>query len=423
MSNLELHQLFSQADEARQTHNYNAAIEQYTAVLNQTDANAEDSEIRALRLAALREIGMLQRRSGQHNEALATYEQYHREAKDSRQQIIAITQLGQQFTSMGQYDQALQKHKEALQLSETLNYVNGRAQAYLGLGSTYFYLGNYDEALAQLNKALSLFRQIDDHENISRTWNWLGILHLQLGQVDKAIAAYDAALPFARKMGELETSIVLNNIGEVYQSIFDMEQALIYHREGFEIANHLAMPNQTIDVRRNLGVDLCYLGQLEEGIQYLEEALQTSQKFENKDMTMQTLYSLAYAQIENNQLEVAKNYADQLEQMAKADDLRGYHARALYILGLYHCANGEPKEAEKIWQQVLFWAHETGQKNLLWRVHSVLANIAESAGLTEAHNRIASEVIDQIIYPIEDNALRQKFLNAPQVRAILSQVN
>ena len=423
MSNLELHQLFAQADEARQNHQYSQAVEQYTAVLDKTDANTDNSEIRALRLAALREIGLLQRRSGQHDAALASYEQYHKEAKDSRQQVIAVTQIGQQFTSMGQYDQALAKHKEALQLAETLNYVNGRAQAFLGIGSTLFYLGDYEEATAQLKKALSLFMQINDNDNISRSWNWLGIIHLQQGEVDKSIAAYHAALPFAREMGELETSIVLNNIGEVHQSIFDMEQALIYHREGLELANKVAMPNQSIDVRRNLGVDLCYLGQLEEGIQYLQEALQTSKQYENKDMIMQTLYSLAYAQIENNQLHDAKLHADLLEKMAKADDLRGYHARALYILGLYHCANNEPAEAEKIWQQVLFWAHETGQKTLLWRVHAALANISENNGLAEAHNRIASEVIDQIVYPIEDDSLRQKFLNAPQIRVILDQVN
>ncbi len=422
MSNLELHKLLAQADDSRQAHQYNEAIALYTAVLKQTESETADTEIRAMRLSALCEMGLLQRRSGQHDVALASYEQYHKEAKDSRQQVVALTQLGQQHSSMGQYDQALSMHKKALQLAETLNYANGRARAYLGIGGTYYYIGHYEEAISYLKKALSLFMQIEDSENVARTWNWLGILHAQLGELDKSIDAYNNALILVRTIGDLETSSVLNNLGETYQSLFDMEQALIYHREGLKLADKIALPAQSIDIQRNIGVELCYLGQSSEGIQYLEESLRLSQQYEQKDIAMQTLYSLAQVQIENEQLVRAKIYIDQLDMMLTEGELRGYHAKAMYLLGLYYRANGDGEKAEQLWQQVLFLAHETSQRNLLWRVHAALANISNNPGLVKTHNRIAAEVIDQIIYPIEDDLLCQKFRNAPPVKAVLDQI-
>lgn len=420
---LELHKLLEQAENLRHENRHRAAVELYTAVLDQTDANTQVSEVRAIRLVALREIGLMQRRSGQHEAALASYEQYRVEAQDGRQQVVALTQLGQQYNSMGQQDLAMARHEEALQLAETLNYANGRALACLGIGSTHFYIGQYQEALTNLQQALTLFTQLKDVENLCRSWNWLGIVHMQLGSIDKSIHAYENALVLVREIGEKETAIVLDNLGESYQYLFDMEKALTYHRQGLNLLKDTDLPAQSIDIYRNMGVELCYLGQVEEGMSYLEQALSMSREYDQHSTVMQSLYSLALAKIQNGGLEEGKQYAEELLAITEARNLRGKQAQALYALGLYYQATGDFDQAQQAWQQVLFFAHDTGQHNLLWQVHSGLALISESKNLAQTHYRIAAEIIDQIVYPIEDKALRNKFLNALPIKAVLDQLN
>ncbi len=91
-------------------------------------------------------------------------------------------------------------------------------------------------------------------------------------------------------------------------------------------------------------------------------------------------------------------------------------------MGLYHREKGELEEAQQVWQQALFLAHETGRRMLLWRIHAGLASVAPNKALANVHDRIASEIILQILDPIEDEALCQTFKNAPPVRAIFDRV-
>lgn len=173
------------------------------------------------------------------------------------------------------------------------------------------------------------------------------------------------------------------------------------------------------DVTRNLGFDLWRLGRVEEGLEYLNQALALSQETGNPDVELQTLYSLALVKIEQGETEKAHEFARRLKGLAEAANTRGYMADALHVSGLYHEKQGEMALAQQMWQEALFLAHETSRRMLLWQLHAALARISENPALSQVHYRIAAEVIQQIAYPIQDEGLCEKFLHAPPIRAIL----
>jgi tetratricopeptide (TPR) repeat protein len=175
------------------------------------------------------------------------------------------------------------------------------------------------------------------------------------------------------------------------------------------------------DLARNLGVDLVYLDRLEEGLAHLHRALAISEETGQAAIKLQTLYSLALAEIEKGELEAAQAHAEALLQEARQTKSRTYEADALYALGLCYQAQGEVGQATQVWQQASFLAHETEQRWLLWQIHAELAKAAPEAGLVQVHRRIAAEVIEQIAYPIADEEMRQGFLQAPAVQEVLSQ--
>ena len=72
-----------------------------------------------------------------------------------------------------------------------------------------------------------------------------------------------------------------------------------------------------------------------------------------------------------------------------------------------------------LWHRALFLAHETDRRTLLWQLHAGLAEIADNESLALVHYRIAGEVLRQMAEPIEDDSLRETFLNASPIKYIL----
>jgi tetratricopeptide (TPR) repeat protein len=329
---------------------------------------------------------------------------------------------------MANLDKALEAHHEALHLAEALNYTAGRANALGGTGLVNYHLGRFEEAVSTFKKSLALLEQVGDKPEQARCWNRMGMSHARLGELDKAINDFRESSQLilqirTRDLIDLQTGLnALNNLGECYQSLFDMDQALTHHHEGLKLVEALNLPSQESDLSRNLGVDLFYLGRVDEGIQYLERSLRISRESNTLDIELQALYSLSIAEIQRGNLDKGQAYALELIKLAENHKTRGHLADGLHALGLVHKENGDIGEAQQSWQQALFLAHETGRRMLLWRIHAGLSSISPNEALAEVHNRIASEIILQILDPIEDEPLCQSFLDAEPVRAIFEQL-
>jgi tetratricopeptide (TPR) repeat protein len=416
---IQLNQLLETAAAARDSQANEEAIRLYGELIAQTKERADDPAIREIRLTALRENGRLHRLIGNQQAALSCLQQYYLDAGRGEQAVDGLTLLANQHNSMGQYDEALQAGREALELTEALNYSIGRAAAFQSLGRTYAHQGRTEDAITNMQKALSLFQQIGNRTEVARTHNWIGVVLMEQGQIDKAIQSFKRGLQEVGHISDVLRSVVLSNLGECYQYLFDFEQALAYHREALELIRQTKFTTPQDDLVRNLGVDLCRIGQVEEGAAHLYEALQLTESSGNQDVRMQVLDSIVAAELQRDRPDAAMQYAQMLKLEAEKIKARHHQARALYALGLCYQYLSELVTAEQMWHQALFLAHETQQQGLIWQLHAALAQAVGIAPLADTHYRIAAEVIDQIVYPIEDENLRQKFLAAPSVKAIL----
>lgn len=406
--------LLKQAETAVQNQAFAEALDLFERVLHLTEEATAVAEIRA---QAFTQKGELLRHLGDQTAALQTFQTYY----DTTQSVEALIELARQYNVMGQMNEALSHYRKALQTAQKNKAPKLEAKALYGMGTAFRNLGQTEEAFTQLRQALALFQRTADIYQQHLVWNAIALVHHDLGEIDKAIAGYNEALLLARKlMNQSRMSIVLGNLGECYQDLFDMEQARQYHQEALDLVLHENVPSQHVaDLRRNLGVDLCGLGQFEEGLKELYTALAMSQDADHLDNTMQVLCSLTLAEMDYGNLDQAWEHIDQLQKLAESNQLKAYLGRAYHARGLYAFHRGKINQAEQYWQQALFMAHETGQRMLLWRIHGVLATLAPNPALKAVHKRIAAEVIEQIAHPIKDHTLREKFLKAKAVRAVL----
>jgi tetratricopeptide (TPR) repeat protein len=420
--------LLEQASTAANQNEHMQAIQLYTDLLANTSPQSDDVQVGEYRLVALRERGRLFNLLGEPQAALAGYEQYYVEAGSTHHAVDALVFIGTQCAYMNFSDRAIEAHRDALRLARSLNYTTGRAMALGGIGLVFSLLDRSEEALIHLRKSLALFQQVDNKVEQARGWNRVGVSHMHLGEVDKAITAFQNSSKLANEAGEsepiaMETAVIsLSNLGECYQRLFDMEQAMYYHQQALTMVQAIELPYLEADLARNLGVDLGYLGRVDEGLDYLHRALTLSMETNQPDIEVQVLYSLALAEIQRGDLDEAQLQAGRLEKLAQEQANRGSLAEAHHVLGICYQEKGDLEAAQGAWQQSLFLAHETGRRILLWQVHAALGLISASPELARVHNRIALEIIEQIANPIGDVSLREKFLEAPPVLEVRERV-
>ncbi|MEM7335647.1 MAG: tetratricopeptide repeat protein [Chloroflexota bacterium] len=423
MNITDLQQQLETAENFRLSHQFEQATLLYDEILEDSEETKTHDSVREMRLMVLAGYGRILHVKGQQPEALRKFKQRVEEAHSKIEQVDALVSVGDQQIIMAKYEDAFAVHSQALSVSKKLNYSAGRAFALRGLGQTFSFIGRAEEAISNLKKALSIFQQLENNEEIVRTWNLLGITHAQQGEIDKAIDAFSVGLKNARRVGDMAIASFLSNLGEMYQDLYAFEEAIVYHREGLEIAEKAELRSMELDLCRNLGVDLCYLGQQEEGYTYLKRALSLSRVTGMFDLQLQTLYSIGHYEMQYGKVEQAVKYGRQLLILAEEIKARGHLARARYLLGCCAKQQGKTQEAQQLWQQALFMAHETQQYRLLWQIHAALAEISDSAELARTHNRIAAEVIEQILYPIESQALRSAFMNASSIKVVLDAIS
>ena len=87
----------------------------------------------------------------------------------------------------GQYQQAIELHQQALEISCQIGDRGGEANSLLGLGSAYSYLGQYRQAIELYQQSLEIFRQIGDRDGEALSlWN-LANAYQSRGRIRKGL--------------------------------------------------------------------------------------------------------------------------------------------------------------------------------------------------------------------------------------------
>ena len=417
-----LQQLVEEAQQLVYDNQPQLAAALYAEILARTETETASPQINAIRFKALAERGRILYDLGDVDLALACHEQYVQEADDDHHRVKALEALGSTLRHMGRFQEARERYEASLALAEKIMYPSGRAKALEGLGTYHHLLGHGDEAQRCLQMAYSLFKSAGDVAGQVTTLTWLGLAQ-SYGEIDKAIATFNEALLLARKINHFNDMVILlDNQGENYQELFAIETAIQIHQEALQLAEEKQLQFILSDLYRNLGVEFGYLERYEEATHYLLLALQLSQSAKDVEIEAQVLYSLGVMEVRQGRVEQAQRFADQLNQLADFQKSLRFQARGRYVSGLVKQKRGDVVAAAAQWQEALFLAHQSHQQSLLWQIHSSLAEINTSPGLAMAHWRIAAEIIQQIAHPIQDQTLKQTFLQAPPIAKVLAQV-
>jgi Tfp pilus assembly protein PilF len=215
------------------------------------------------------------------------------------------------------------------------------------------------------------------------------------------------------------TAATLNNVGELYQELRDLDRALHYHEEAARLASQSGADRISIDITRNIGVDLLLRGQYSEAMKYLNQALSRARAIRDKDLALQALYNLGDAFLRQGEVDRALAIAGELADEADATHSELHSVRARLLQGRAYLAQGDRSRAQSVLQAALGHAHAIPSRWLLWQLHAALGKATDDPEIARIHFRIAADFIHQIADPLSDPDLRSRFLSQPEIQAVI----
>jgi diguanylate cyclase (GGDEF)-like protein len=205
---------------------------------------------------------------------------------------------------------------QALGLSDTLEYLTGRAHAMFGLGEAARLGGEYRSALEHYTSALNDFESLGDYIQLGRCYRRLGDVQYYINNLNISLKHYLKALSIFEKAsskdGSIEAKIncghLMATIGNVLRDSGDLDGSLdyysrchsIYMREGFSAG----IPG----ILHNTGNILYSQGSFEEALKIYMQSLEEAETAGDGYLASMALSSIGSVYMDRKELDTAAEY-------------------------------------------------------------------------------------------------------------------
>jgi PAS domain S-box-containing protein len=317
---------------------------------------------------------------------------------------------------------ALKYAKQALELSDKINFLKGKASAYNNIGLYYFNVGKSSEALEYYLKANDLFVQIDNAKGNEISLANIGYLFSLQHNYKKAIEYYSNSLTVAQETNDSNrVAKLLRNIGMVFYEQGYYSKALDLHLKSLKILEKIKDKKDIAYVYGNIGLIYDSQNNYEKSLEYYNKSLEKSKEIGDKKgfaASLMNIGQLLYLKMNNSKKAIEnlllalnvytelddkdgissclqsigdyyreeKNYPKALEYLQRAEDLnkerkdKNAQSNILGTVGdIYYAQNNYAKALES-YRQCLSLDMELGIKDLLKQDYEALSNVYEKMG-------------------------------------------
>lgn len=185
----------------------------------------------------------------------------------------AYNDLGIIYMDDQNFDKALDYYGKAIPIREHLKDQKGLAALYLKIGLVYQKWGKFAKSIENAQKSLKLYEGLKDDMGISVTLNNIGTANLSLGNTNAALSYFENSLNIRKSINDVPgVAASYLNIGKVYYNTGKLVDA----KNNFLLADSLGSTVNAYEVistsAHNLAAIYDTLGPYETGIEYIEKA-------------------------------------------------------------------------------------------------------------------------------------------------------
>ncbi len=197
--------------------------------------------------------------------------------------VNILVQLSEQYRLLN-IETAMKYDRQALKLSQKINYKLGMAISLNNIGINFAYQGSYDKALENCLKSLKIIEKVGDKQELASYLNNIGVIYKAQGDYNNAIEYFQRALKIRRELDDKKDIIIsLNNIGIIYEAKGDSaafakadaadkyDKAIKYFNESLSIAKEIGEKNIVKEVYQNLSEIYRKINRFKEALKYQKQ--------------------------------------------------------------------------------------------------------------------------------------------------------
>ncbi len=245
---------------------------------------------------------------------------------DRQNEAVASIDLGILRDDKGDFEEARKEYNTAIKIADEINDLEIKALALSELGVSYTFTNNLIEAKRNYLDSYDLYIKIGETQRLSLLSNNIGKIFLSLFNYNEALEYFHEGLRFA---GEDLRAQVLNLLGlaDAYSNLSNYAEALDYYRQAKELSSQIKDIALTAEVYSGLGALNYNLSNYKDALNYFAYADSNYEKA-SSPIPLADIYDqigLVYSQMDS--LAKAEFYFVQSSKIA--EKYKDYYTAAL----------------------------------------------------------------------------------------------
>ncbi len=206
----------------------------------------------------------------------------------------SLYNMGNIYTSLGNYEKSSELYYECLQLSEQIKDQITEVKALNSIGVVYHNQNNFDKALEYYYKALTIAREIDYKKGIARGLNNVAAMYGTQEKYTKLVKSLREAIALNLEQGDLDmVGVNYFNFGYYFQVRKEYDSALYYFNSALDIYQRLNNTSSITSAKIFLAEFYLQTGQLKESKAYALESLEEGRASKLKRLVYETYVLLS----------------------------------------------------------------------------------------------------------------------------------
>jgi predicted ATPase/class 3 adenylate cyclase len=244
-----------------------------------------------------------------------------RTLKAKTQERNLLTLLGSIMRNLGEIDEALELHQQAVEIAHQQQDRTSIARSLATQGIILGNRGDYHEALSKLEESRSIFRERGDRLMESRVSSLIGTRHFYHGQYDKAVTGYNDYLSYSKVVGDRKgEATILANLAAVHLRRGFPRKALEQYNRSIALCQTLDSKTDEARATGNKGEAHLELGQMLEAEPCFTYYRNVCRENSNAQGELAMLINLARYHLRRGEFEQTLAILDEAETISRRLD-------------------------------------------------------------------------------------------------------
>lgn len=259
--------------------------------------------------------------------------------------------------------------KQALDISERINYKLGVARSHKLLGQSYSHRSDFTNAIHHLEKALLLSRSLGEKKLEGNILIHLGIVHKNSDPA-KAIELYYESLEIHKILNDrLSEAHLLNNIGVVFKMLGNYSAALEYYLQSLNIKEEMGVEKTIHNTLSNIGNIYVIMNEYDKALDYAMRSLKLLKKHNTRINEPVVLGNVALCNKMLGHNEKAMEFYREAIEVAMETGNRQSEADNYDGIGELYLISGDMDSALSSFNKALEIAEDINDRSLIASIH------------------------------------------------------